>query len=84
MGAEAGVEDRRGLAQAAIRWCLSHEGITSLTVGTGNPDHLRSNLGVVESPGLGPRDEELISAVRAKSPTFHEFEAIRSREFLDA
>ncbi len=82
MGAEAGIDDRPALARAALRWSLSHDDVTSLTVGTGNPDHLRRNLAVIDDMGLSDEDRSAIDRLRAGSPTFKEFEDLKKREFF--
>lgn len=82
MAAEAGITDRAGLAAAALRWCLSFPEVTSLTIGTGNPSHLRGNLAVVNDSAMSARDHELIAALQAGSPGFREFEAQKSREYF--
>ncbi len=82
MGAEAGIEDRKALAAAALRWCLSHEGATSLTIGTGNPDHLRGNLAVIEAPEMTEGDLALLERLRTGSPSFREFEAQKTQEYF--
>ncbi len=83
MGSEAGIDDRRGLARAALRWSLSHDEVTSLTIGTGNPDHLRRNLAVIDDVEMSDEDRAIIDRVRADSPTFREFEELKKREFFD-
>lgn len=84
MGAEAGIDDRRALAAAALRWCLAHPGTTSLTIGTGNPDHLAGNLAVIDAPEMTDRDIEIIDRVKAGSPSFQAFEAEKTEEYFKA
>lgn len=84
MGAEAGQTDRLALAQAALRWSLNAAEPTSLTIGTGNPDHLLDNLAVVENPIPTADDVAMIAAIEAKSPTFREFRQAKEKEFLGA
>lgn len=83
MGAEAGIEDRPALAVAALRWCLSFPEATSLTIGTGNPAHLRTNLSVIESIAMTGRDRDIIAALHAKSETFRAFEAAKTKEYFE-
>lgn len=83
MGAEAGVEDRAALAKAALRWCLLPEEVTSLTIGTGNPDHLRGNLSVLDNADLTEDEWSMIEDIRQGSAIFKEFEEQKSREFFD-
>jgi predicted aldo/keto reductase-like oxidoreductase len=84
MGAEAGITDRASLSAAALRWCLSHPEATSVTIGTGNPAHLRSNLAVINSPRLSEADMALLDKLRAGSPSFREFEARKTAEYFAA
>ncbi len=83
MGAEAGIEDRRALAHAALRWCLRPSEVTSLTVGTGNPDHLRHNLAIVDETEFTPEDRNMIARVQENSPSFREFREAKEKEFFD-
>ena len=82
MGAEAGITDRRALAVSALRWCLSHPEVTSLTIGTGNPDHLASNLAVAEAVDLTDGDRAMIDQIKTGSPTFQEFEAEHTKGYF--
>ena len=82
MAAEAGIADRAALAAAALRWCLAFPEVTSLTIGTGNPSHLRGNLAVVDDLAMSARDHELLTALREKSPGFRAFEAQKSEEYF--
>jgi predicted aldo/keto reductase-like oxidoreductase len=79
---EAGLEDRAGAAAAALRWCLAHGEVTSLTVGTGNPEHLRANLAVLERPELDDTDLDLIARLR-RTPTFVAYELRKRREWFE-
>ena len=60
--------ERRTLAEAALRFVLQQEDVAVTLVGTGNLRHLRANLEALEAP---PLTEEEIVAVReaARPPT---------------
>jgi aryl-alcohol dehydrogenase-like predicted oxidoreductase len=79
---EAGLEDRARVAAAALRWCLAHGEVTSLTVGTNNPEHLRANLAVLERPTLDDTDLGLIARLR-RTPTFAAYEQRKRREWFE-
>ena len=83
-GAEAGITDRAALAAAALRWCLSFPEATSVTIGTGNPAHLRTNLAVMDSPRLSDADTALLDKLRVGSKSFQEFEACKRAEYFAA
>lgn len=83
MADEAGVEDRQGLARAALRWCLDRADVTSLVVGTGNPMHLRNNLAVVGDLELTAEDRAFIARVQENSPSYQEFRRDKDREFFN-
>ena len=42
MAREAGIADKEVLAQAALKWCLSFNEVTTVVYGTGNVEHLKS------------------------------------------
>ena len=50
------------LAQGALRFCLAHEAVSTVIVGTTKPDHVRDNARVSDRGAL---DEETVSALRA-------------------
>ena len=56
MGEEVGITDRSQLAAIGIKWNLSHAEVTTVVVGTNNPDHLQKNLAVLTDLELN--DEE--------------------------
>jgi predicted aldo/keto reductase-like oxidoreductase len=82
MGAEAGIADRAALAAAALRWCLSFPEATSVTIGTGNPSHLRTNLAVINNPRLSDADSALLDRLRSGSASFRDFEMRKTAEYF--
>lgn len=54
--------EEQTLAQGALRFCLTHEAVSTVIVGTTKPDHVRDNAGVSER---GPLDEKTVRALRA-------------------
>lgn len=81
MAREAGISATSVLANAALKWCLAHEAVTTVVYGTGNVDHLRGALAVATDPRLTAEEEQLIERIRATS-AFAAFEARKSTEFL--
>ena len=82
MADEIGLRDRSRVAQAALRWNLAHKGVSTVVVGTNNPDHLASNLRVLQSPELTDADEKVIEDIKASRP-FKDYEEKKLHEFLE-
>lgn len=81
MAAEAGIEERDRLARAALKWCLSFDEVTTVVYGTGNVDHLRGALKVLEAPSLDESEKDFINRIR-ETMLFKEFEAGKTRDFF--
>jgi len=64
-GEAAGIEDRAGLARAAVRWVLAQEVATVLVIGVANSEHLAANLESADEPALTEEDEALLAKLRA-------------------
>jgi aryl-alcohol dehydrogenase-like predicted oxidoreductase len=82
MGAEVGVADRSRLAAIGIKWNLSHKEVTTVVVGTNNPDHLKKNLEVIHDPGLRDEDQEIINKIKTSS-LYQAYAERKSREFFE-
>ncbi|MBD3306677.1 aldo/keto reductase [candidate division KSB3 bacterium] len=82
MGDEVGVTDRTKLAQIAIKWNLSHEAVTTLIVGTNNPDHLVANLAVLDDLGLTDEEHGIIQKITTSS-IYKAYEDRKTKEFLE-
>ena len=82
MGAEVGVTDRSQLAAIGIKWNLSHEEVTTVVVGTNNPDHLKKNLDVIHDLGLSDEEHEIIEKIKTSS-LFNAYEETKTREFFE-
>ena len=65
MADEIGFSDRSRLAQAALKWSLSHEAVTTVVVGTNNPEHLKKNLSVLDNLNLTDEDINIIETIKA-------------------
>ena len=81
MGMEAGISDRGLLANIALKWNLSHEAVTTVVVGTNNPDHLVRNLQVLEDLELSGKEIEMVENVK-KSLPYKAYEERKRREFF--
>jgi len=82
MGDAVGLKDRRKLAEIGIKWNLSHEAVTTVVVGTSNPDHLRKNLEVLNDLKLNSEDYEIIEKIKSSSP-YKSYEQKKKREFFE-
>jgi predicted aldo/keto reductase-like oxidoreductase len=81
MGMDAGISDRGLLANIALKWNLSHEAVTTVVVGTNNPDHLLGNLQVIEDLELSGKEIEMVENVK-KSLPYKAYEERKRREFF--
>ena len=54
-------ENHPSVEIASLRFILDHRDVTSILIGTTNPDHLRNNLQVIEA---GPLPEDIMSKAR--------------------
>ena len=57
------VNDKRTMAQSAIRYLLQLPGISVVLTGMSSPDHLRENLGALDAPELTEREMARIQSV---------------------
>ncbi|MGD8294327.1 MAG: aldo/keto reductase [Desulfobacterales bacterium] len=64
MADEIGFSDRSKLAQIALKWNLSHEPVTTVVVGTNNPEHLKKNLSVFDNLNLTDEELNIIEAIK--------------------
>jgi predicted aldo/keto reductase-like oxidoreductase len=82
MGMEVGITDLGRLANIALKWNLSHEAVTTVVVGTNNPDHLARNLQVLEDLELSGKEKEMVENVK-KSLQYKAYEEIKRRDFFE-
>lgn len=82
MGDEVGVTDRGRLANIALKWNLSHEEVTTVVVGTSNPDHLLRNLEALKDLTLTAEEREIIEKVKTSS-LYKEYAERKRREFFE-
>lgn len=81
MAKEAGISDTATLAQAALKWCLSFEEVSTVVYGTGNIDHLTNALSIVDDVKLTDEENALIGSIKATN-LFKEFEEKKTQEFF--
>jgi predicted aldo/keto reductase-like oxidoreductase len=81
MGAEVGVADRSKLAAVGIKWNLSHEEVTTVVVGTNNPEHLKKNLEVVNDLEFSEEEQEIIEKIMTSS-LYKAYEERKTGEFF--
>jgi predicted aldo/keto reductase-like oxidoreductase len=80
MADEIGYTDRSKLAQTALKWNLSHEAVTTVVVGTNNPDNLLKNLTVLNDLNLTDDDRDIIEKIKT-SQIFKTYEEKKLQEF---
>ena len=81
MGEEVGVSDRNRLAQAAVKWNLSHQEVTAVVVGADDASQLANNLAVLDDLELNDRDWDIIERVKTSS-TYKAYEARKTEAFF--
>jgi predicted aldo/keto reductase-like oxidoreductase len=81
MGDEVGLKDRSQLTDIALKWNLSHEEVTTVVVGTNNPDHLIKNLEVLRDLKLTDKEKSLIEKIKTSS-IYKAYEERKIREFF--
>ena len=81
MAKEAGIEQISDLADAALRWSLSREGVDMVIYGTGKPEHLRDASEAFEKK-FSELDERLISRIM-QTQLYKAYEAEKNKEFLE-
>jgi aryl-alcohol dehydrogenase-like predicted oxidoreductase len=80
MGKEAGIADQDRLAQVALKWVLSHPGVTTVVVGAGTPEQLANAVAVLDDPVLDDREQEIIQRVMATS-TYRSYAERKQAQF---
>ena len=80
MADEIGFSDRSRLAQIALKWNLSHEAVTTVIIGTNNPDHLKKNLSVLDNLNLTDEDYQVLETLKT-SKIYQNYETHKIREF---
>lgn len=73
MAEEVRFGDTAGLADAALRWVLAHDEVTTVTYGTGKPRNLLNALKVLKSATFTEEDGAILEQVK-KSERFKGYE----------
>lgn len=81
MGDEVGFTDRRKLAEIGLKWNLSHEEITTIVVGTSNPEHLIEDLNILNDIELNNEEKGIIEKIKTSS-VYKAYEEKKSKEFF--
>ena len=82
MGDEVGLADRNRLAKIALKWNLSHEEVTTVVVGTDNPDQLVNNLEVLNDRELNDEEGNIIERIKTSS-LYQAYEDRKTKEFFE-
>lgn len=81
MAEEVGLTEKSKVANAALKWCLSFNEVTTVVYGTGKVDNLINAIKVLNNPQITDEDAYIIEQIK-KSSLFKEFEAVKTAEFL--
>jgi aryl-alcohol dehydrogenase-like predicted oxidoreductase len=80
MGGEVGLSDHNRLAQAALKWVLSHDEVTLVMVGVDTPEQLANNAQILDDPVLSADDLALIEQLKT-SPAYRDYAARKAQQF---
>lgn len=81
MAKEAGIENTAALADAALRWNLSRQGVDMVIYGTGKVSHLRSAANAFDN-AFTESDQTLLDRVKVTN-LYKEYESGKTAEFLE-
>jgi len=82
MGKEVGLTDRTRLAQIGIKWNLFHPAVTTVVIGTNNPNHFIANLEVLENLNITEEEEQVITNIKT-SRLYKAYEERKTKEFFE-
>ncbi len=82
MGEEVGLAHRSQLAAIGIKWNLAHEEVTTVVVGTNNPEHLKKNLEVVNHVALTDEENQIVEKIKTSS-LYKAYEERKTKEFFE-
>lgn len=82
MGDEVGLRDRSTLARIGLKWNLSNQDVTTVVVGTSNPDHLIRNLEILNDLGLNDEERNMIEKIKTSS-RHKAYEERKTKEFFE-
>lgn len=81
MGEEVGITDRNNLAAIGLKWNLSHEEVTTVVVGTNNPDHLKTNLEAINDLELSDKEHQILETIKTSS-LYKAYKERKTKEFF--
>ena len=82
MGDEVGITDRSKLAQIGLKWNVSNEGVTTVVVGTNNPDHLLKNLEILNDLEINDEEKDIIEKIKTSS-IYKAYEERKTKELFE-
>jgi predicted aldo/keto reductase-like oxidoreductase len=82
MGDEVDLRDRSKLARIALKWNLSNEEVTTVVVGTNNPDHLLKNLEILNDLEINDEEKDIIEKIKTSS-IYKAYEERKTKEFFE-
>lgn len=82
MGDEVDLRDRSKLARIALKWNLSSEEVTTVVVGTNNPDHLLKNLEILNDLEINDEEKDIIEEIKTSS-IYKAYEERKTKEFFE-
>ena len=82
MGDEVDLRDRSKLARIALKWNLSNEEVTTVVVGTNNPDHLLKNLEILNDLEMNDEEKDIIEKIKTSS-IYKAYEERKTKEFFE-
>jgi len=82
MGEEVGLRDRAKLAHIGLKWNLSNKDVTTVVVGTNNPDHLLRNLEILNHLELDDEEKNMIEKIKTSS-IYKAYEERKTKEFFE-
>jgi len=82
MGDEVDLRDRSKLAHIALKWNLSNEEVTTVVVGTNNPDHLLKNLEILNDLEINDEEKDIIEKIKTSS-IYKAYEERKIKEFFE-
>ncbi|EPZ52911.1 aldo/keto reductase [Alicyclobacillus acidoterrestris] len=81
MTQEAGIQDTSLVADAALKWCLSHDVVNTVMYGTESVDYLQNAARVLSQGTLTDADRDILNKIRG-TERFKQFESKKTAEFL--
>lgn len=81
MAEEAGISDRSIVANAALKWCLSHDVVNSIVYGTGKVPHLKSAVKILDDDSLTEEEKKVVEKIK-ETKLYKDFEMMKTNDFV--